>query len=195
MRPPKVQRIQSSTWELLGLTRVSFRTMKRMDSRHSLALSCRTEKLKIIRVASWKGIPYAQPPVENLRFMPPEDLETQDDTVVDTTTDALRCVQFSGAKYGVINSNIVGARSGPGQEDCLKLWIWKPANASSDGSLPVMFYIHVRHFGEDPGTRRLTLGDREAAYSIAQHRITILATGSVKVRTSSPSTWPTVSER
>jgi carboxylesterase type B len=95
------------------------------------------------RVISWKGIPYAEPPVGNLRFMPPEPLSSQSSVVVDTTTDALRCVQFAGAPYGIINSNIVGVRSGPGQEDCLKLWVWKPATATASSSLPVMFYIHV----------------------------------------------------
>lgn len=94
-------------------------------------------------MASWKGIPYASPPVGSLRFMPPEPLGPQNDSVIDVTTDALRCVQFSGAPYGVINGNIVGSRSGPGQEDCLKLWIWKPLNASQTAKLPVVFYIHV----------------------------------------------------
>lgn len=76
--------------------------------------------------------------------MPPSNLEAQNDTAIfDASTDALRCVQFTGAPYGTINSNIVGVRAGPGQEDCLKLWIWKPASASSNSSLPVMFYINV----------------------------------------------------
>lgn len=94
-------------------------------------------------VASWKGIPYAKPPVGSLRFQPPEALGEQNSTVIETSEDALRCVQFSGAPYGEINNNIVGVRAGPGQEDCLKLWVWKPANAKADASLPVMFYIHV----------------------------------------------------
>lgn len=76
--------------------------------------------------------------------MPPQALEAQNSSaVLDVTTDALRCVQFAGAAYGVINSNIVGSRSGPGQEDCLKLWIWKPVNISAGAKLPVMLYIHV----------------------------------------------------
>ncbi|KAG8629190.1 hypothetical protein KVT40_003055 [Elsinoe batatas] len=93
-------------------------------------------------VASWKGIPYAQPPIGDLRFAPPQPLSAQNGTPVDVTTDALRCVQFSGARYGVINNNIVGVRAGPGQEDCLKLWVWKPANATVGAGLPVMLYIH-----------------------------------------------------
>ncbi|KAL0768320.1 hypothetical protein CaCOL14_009295 [Colletotrichum acutatum] len=93
-------------------------------------------------VASWKGIPYAEPPVGSLRFMPPKALGARGSDVVDVTDNALRCVQFAGAPYGVVNSNIVGPRSGPGQEDCLKLWIWKPAKAKAGDKLPVMFYIH-----------------------------------------------------
>ncbi|KAI9154858.1 putative cholinesterase [Paramyrothecium foliicola] len=93
-------------------------------------------------VFSWKGIPYAQPPVGELRFMPPQALPPQNSSIVDVTTDALRCVQFSGAPYGVINSNIVGPRSGPGQEDCLKLWVWRPANIVAGARLPVMLYVH-----------------------------------------------------
>jgi len=85
-----------------------------------------------------------------LRFMPPEGLKAQSSSVIDLTSDALRCVQFAGAPYGVINSNIVGSRSGPGQEDCLKLWIWKPANISAGAKLPVMLYIHVGNLRRIP---------------------------------------------
>jgi carboxylesterase type B len=79
--------------------------------------------------------------------MPPEAITAQNSTIVDVTIDALCCVQFSGAPYGVINANIVGSRSGPGQEDCLKLWIWKPVNISASVMLPVMLYIHASTLG------------------------------------------------
>ncbi|ESK93149.1 hypothetical protein Moror_1085 [Moniliophthora roreri MCA 2997] len=87
-------------------------------------------------VESWKGIPYATPPVGDLRFRAPIPLESRQGVVMDVSDDALRCVQFGAP------SNIVGVKSGPGQEDCLKLWVWKPINAKEGDNLPVMFYIH-----------------------------------------------------
>ena len=50
--------------------------------------------------------------------------------------DALRCVQFGGV------DKIVGVKSGPGEEDCLKLWVWKPVTAKAGDKLPVSVYIH-----------------------------------------------------
>lgn len=89
-------------------------------------------------VESWKGIPYATPPLGDLRFKAPLPLGTQNDTLVDVSDDALRCIQFPGGSAG----NIVGVKAGPGVEDCLKVWIWKPASAKKGDKLPVSFYIH-----------------------------------------------------
>jgi carboxylesterase type B len=76
---------------------------------------------EIYSVESWKGIPYAEPPLGELRFMPTRPLSTQSKKVVNATTDPDRCVQFTLAPYGVHNSYLVPGS--PGREDCLKLYV------------------------------------------------------------------------
>ncbi|KAF9466758.1 Carboxylesterase family-domain-containing protein [Collybia nuda] len=87
-------------------------------------------------VQSWKGIPYAAAPVGDLRFKGPRPLPEQSSEVIDVSDDALRCIQFGGV------SNIIGVKAGPGVEDCLKLWIWKPVSAKKNSKLPVVIYTH-----------------------------------------------------
>ncbi|KAH7013957.1 Carboxylesterase [Ilyonectria destructans] len=91
-------------------------------------------------VESWKGIPYAQPPLGSLRFMPPEPLSHQSAAVVNTTTNPDRCLQFSLAPYGVHNAYL--GPGAPGTEDCLKLYVWKPAKARKGNKLPVVVFVH-----------------------------------------------------
>lgn len=85
-------------------------------------------------VVFFGGIPYAQPPLGDLRFRAPQTLDETVDrnmnvTVVDARNFAPPCVQ-QPAEVGV------------GSEDCLHLNIWKPANATAQSKLPVIVYIH-----------------------------------------------------
>ncbi|PIG82324.1 putative duf1446 domain-containing protein [Aspergillus arachidicola] len=91
-------------------------------------------------VQCWKGIPYAEPPLGKLRFMPPCPLPPQSGKVINATTDPDRCVQFTLAPYGFHNSYL--GPGSPGTEDCLKLYVWKPAKAKRGDQLPVLVHIH-----------------------------------------------------
>ena len=93
---------------------------------------------------AWKGIPFAKPPVGSLRWKAPVDADAW--TTPRTTTQfANACVQY-GRIYGPGANNTYDASIGTtlgqavGNEDCLYLNVWRPANAQ--GSLPVIVFIH-----------------------------------------------------
>ncbi len=95
----------------------------------------------------WKGVPYAESPVGDLRFKEPKDA-VKYDGILDATKPGNMSIQLSG-------NDIIGS------EDCLNLDIYRPATESSN--LPVVVYIHggnnqTGHSGEISG---LTLA-REA---------------------------------
>ncbi|KAJ7135504.1 carboxyesterase [Mycena crocata] len=85
-------------------------------------------------VTFYGGIPYIQPPVGNLRFAPPK--------------------QLNEVRVSLSNSDVIDARNwgpiciqqpavmGIGSEDCVTLNIWTPSNATSNSKLPVYVYIH-----------------------------------------------------
>lgn len=81
-------------------------------------------------VVSFKGIPYAAPPVDNLRFAPPQEPEAWN--------GVLECVEFRDSAMQASADTESGVT---GSEDCLYLNIWKPADAAAE-NLPVYVYIH-----------------------------------------------------
>lgn len=82
-------------------------------------------------VRIWKGIPFASPPLGDLRWRAPEDPAGWDG-VLETIASADMCPQIETDLYG--NTSVVGA------EDCLYLDVYSPAGA--DGDLPVYVWIH-----------------------------------------------------
>src|SRR5215467_3963353 len=79
----------------------------------------------------WKGIPYAAPPVGELRWKPPTPA-TKWTGVRKATEFGAHCMQ------GPVYSDMVFPDPG-GSEDCLTLNVWAPANAKQ---LPVMVWIY-----------------------------------------------------
>ena len=79
---------------------------------------------------SYQGLPFAAPPVGNLRLLPTQPREPWTD-VLDLTSDSdIMCPQLSE----VVSGDLMG------QEDCLYLNIYSPT--SNDTLLPVMVYIY-----------------------------------------------------
>ncbi|CAG2181937.1 unnamed protein product, partial [Oppiella nova] len=80
------------------------------------------------------GIPYAQPPIGDLRFKKPLPLDRKWEQPLDAQHWPPACYHN---KYhqDYFNHNM--------SEDCLYLNIWSPVNTKSTGALkPVMFWIH-----------------------------------------------------
>lgn len=81
---------------------------------------------------TFQGIPYAAPPVGDLRFRPPEPAQPWQDTR-DATAPGSPCPQVAGATNPTAST----------EEDCLVLDVTTPAGLDApSGDLPVMVWIH-----------------------------------------------------
>ena len=85
------------------------------------------------KAVDWFDIPYAKPPVGDLRWRAPRSLNTPDHQITNKENNA--CVQEASEYAGVSGSGIVGS------EDCLYLDITAPTDFK-EASYPVMFWIH-----------------------------------------------------
>lgn len=82
----------------------------------------------------FRGIPYAAPPVGELRWRPPQPVKKWEG-VRDAVNFGTNCAQ---AGWQPKPGGIADGSS----EDCLYLNIWRPAGATADKKLPVMVWIH-----------------------------------------------------
>ena len=84
-------------------------------------------------VITWEDIPYAIPPVGDLRWKAPRALISPESNI--QPQDGNGCLQEASIYAGIQGEGIVG------QEDCLYLDIKAPVN-NLNRRLPVMFWIH-----------------------------------------------------
>jgi para-nitrobenzyl esterase len=86
------------------------------------------------KVNAYLGLPYAAPPVGDLRWKAPEP-PVKWEGVRDATQYGARCFPKQ------VFSDMSFQDKGP-SEDCLYLNVFAPANAKAKDKLPVMFWIH-----------------------------------------------------
>lgn len=93
-------------------------------------------------VVSYKGIPFAAPPVGELRWRPPQPA-TPWTGVRQATEFASDCMQGRFGPPPAPGAPPPSHPLGPKpSEDCLFVNVWSPANAAPGAKLPVMFWIY-----------------------------------------------------
>ncbi|GAB7351991.1 hypothetical protein MBLNU459_g2513t1 [Dothideomycetes sp. NU459] len=101
-------------------------------------------------IDSFKGVPFAQPPVGSLRLKPPQTVTATYGTITATGTPTA-CPQFleqvnttnlaSDVIGEVLDSPFFQTISNTG-EDCLTVNVQRPSTATSSSNLPVVFWIY-----------------------------------------------------
>jgi para-nitrobenzyl esterase len=112
-------------------------------------------------VASFKGIPYAAPPVGELRWRPPQPAAPW--------TGVRQAAEFGAdCMQGRFGPPPAAGAPGPPapSEDCLFLNVWRPASATSGAKLPVMVWIHGGGFVFGSGSFPMTSGAQFAKHGV-----------------------------
>ncbi|MCO6360432.1 carboxylesterase/lipase family protein [Roseivirga pacifica] len=105
-------------------------------------------------VTSFKGLPYAAPPVGELRWRPPQPAIAWSG-VRDATKFCADCPQRA-----------FGSDTPALTEDCLFLNIWAPEGATKNSKLPVMVWIHGGGFVFGSGSQAGTSGEEFAKQGV-----------------------------
>ncbi|PWY86478.1 cholinesterase [Aspergillus sclerotioniger CBS 115572] len=96
------------------------------------------------------GIPYAQPPTDELRFRPPQSLNTTWNDTRPATAYYNECIGYGSDDWPW--TDVVS-------EDCLALSVIRPHGINSSANLPIVFWLHGGEFAEG--------GTRDARYNLS----------------------------
>src|SRR5690349_5092645 len=120
-------------------------------------------------VRSFRGIPYAAPPVRELRWRPPQPATSwQGVRLADRFAN--QCMQTR--PFGDMMFRNAGV-----SEDCLYLNVWTPPNAAPGARLPVLFYIYgggwIAGDGSEPRYDGESMARRGIVVVTLSHRLGI----------------------
>ncbi|THH03528.1 hypothetical protein EW145_g6183 [Phellinidium pouzarii] len=103
--------------------------------------------LPLLNQEQFAGIPFAEPPVGELRFKPPVLRLNPNVTSLDATQFGASCSQFiSGGSKTLEFPNLAVS------EDCLFINVFRPAGLNTSSNLPVMVWIYGGGFFEGSST-------------------------------------------
>ncbi|MEN7536836.1 carboxylesterase/lipase family protein [Aurantiacibacter flavus] len=115
---------------------------------------------KLDGVSVFKGIPFAAPPVGDLRWEQPQPAANWDGVrQADSWGD--NCVQNPAPQRFPVNSATDMPDSPEMSEDCLYLNVWTPAT-ETDADLPVMVWLYGGAYNEGGGSSPFSQGDQLA---------------------------------
>ncbi|WP_431262614.1 carboxylesterase/lipase family protein [Roseateles chitinivorans] len=106
------------------------------------------------KVESFKGVPFAAPPVGDLRWRAPQPAIAWDG-VRDARRYGPACMQAG-------NPWPIGTPAEPQSEDCLFLNVWRPSGVAATARLPVMVWIPGGGWTDGSGSAPLYDGSRLA---------------------------------
>ena len=113
-------------------------------------------------VASFKGIPFAAPPVGDLRWRPPQPAAPWTG-VRQAAEFGADCMQ---GRFGPPPGARRACRRRVPSEDCLFLNVWRPASAAPGAKLPVMVWIYGGGFMGGSGASPNTSGAQFAKQGV-----------------------------
>ncbi len=113
------------------------------------------------KVRAFEGIPYAAPPVGQLRWQPPQPAIPWSG-VKNAGTFAPSCMQVKSSRLPWTKEFMVQNEV---SEDCLYLNVWTPVG-KQDAHLPVFIYLHGGGFGEGSGAIDAYNGSNLAAQGV-----------------------------